>query len=337
MDDGQALKLFDEIISNKFNQEKLCEMFEQNYTILFECVLQNNDKSNKALAILLENGIKSQIKANKDILFCFKECAIGHRNVDALRIYFQYDFEPNTELFRNFVEVSALFYDHTQREEALKIILNHAKNSPTWVEKMDYFRAIRTAKDVFMLANYGARFQKKLYDLPNSFIKYDPLDGPMIEVTAAELKKHCALVASGLEPCFPEIDPIRQVANGQEDFDEALVVFRKQPFTRIIMQSGYKTTFCRNQAILSEYVKPFWKEIEDFKRMYSRQPLSLQRLAANVIRKELRPNAVVGSRVLAQVQPGKEVPPLYPHLVPQITFGLTEENIEKTLEEKLSN
>ena len=92
--------------------------------------------------------------------------------------------------------------------------------------------------------------------------------------------------------------------------------------------------FCRSEVDLTEYNDDFLEEINKFRQLYSSQPLSLQRLAANVIRKELHPNAVVGSRILAQVQPGEEFPLIYPHLVPEITFGLTQENVEKTLGEE---
>ena len=99
------------------------------------------------------------------------------------------------------------------------------------------------------------------------------------------------------------------------------------------MLSGYKTIFCRNTANLSRYSKAFLDKIKEFKKLYSSQPLPLQRLAANVIRNELYPNAVVGWRVLAQVQPGEKFPILPPQMQSYITFGLTQENIDKLVEE----
>ena len=100
------------------------------------------------------------------------------------------------------------------------------------------------------------------------------------------------------------------------------------------MHTGYKTIFCRNHTDLSKYNEKLLEDIQQFKELYSSQPLSLQRLAANVIRKELYPNAVVGSRVLAQVQPGDTSPLLPLQLASEISFGLTQENVEKTLDEE---
>ena len=138
----------------------------------------------------------------------------------------------------------------------------------------------------------------------------------------------------GLKPYFSEEDQIGDFPNGQQDFDEALVRYREYKFTRTIMQSGYKTIFCRNLAKLSQYSEWYLEKVQHFKQLYSSQPLSLQRLAANAVRNNLYPNAVVGSRVLGQVQPGEEFPLIYSHLVSYIMFGLTQENVEKSLDGK---
>ena len=97
------------------------------------------------------------------------------------------------------------------------------------------------------------------------------------------------------------------------------------------MLIGYKTIFCQNTFNLSSYSDDCFEDIKEFKKLYSSQPLSLKRLAANVIRKELYPNAVVGSRVLAQIQPGEISSILPPQVASYITFGLTHENVEKVL------
>ena len=143
----------------------------------------------------------------------------------------------------------------------------------------------------------------------------------------------------GLRQYYPEHDIIDghvfdRIEEQRPHFDLALVRLREKTYTRIIMLTGYKTIFCRNQADLSNYNRNTLEEINEFKKLYSSQPLSLKRLAANVIRKELYPNAVVGSRILAQVQPGEKSSILPPQVASYITFGLTQENVEKVLDEE---
>ena len=100
------------------------------------------------------------------------------------------------------------------------------------------------------------------------------------------------------------------------------------------MLSGYKTLFCGNTFNVSICNISAHERIKEFKQLYSCQPLSLKRLAANIIRVELYPNAVVGSSVLSQTQPGEKSAIIPRELASFITFGLTQENIDQVMEEE---
>ena len=231
--------------------------------------------------------------------------------MDAMRLLLKYFPGVQFASLRNFDRCNVYFYDDPcMREEALKLILENAKNIVEWVNEDDYFSNSRTVDEVFMLANYGARFTgEKIYDLCD-FCR-------SCYIKPSLFQTYCALCVCGLWPLCREYGLIDE--NLRRNFDICMVRFRKGTFIRIIMQCGYKTVFCRDQTNLSND-DDFEEEIKHFKELYSSQPLSLQRLAANVIRKELYPNAVVGSRVLGQVQPGEKSSILPRKLASYITF-----------------
>ena len=250
--------------------------------------------------------------------------AMKHESVDVMRLLLKYDSDFAS--FENFSRCSFFFDYHPRKEEVLKLILENSKDIHEWVNDPNYVIDICTAGDVFMLANHGARFSgKEIFDLYVDFYNtnFDKRD----------LQKCCALCICGLRPLFQEFGSSLKYESTRRHFDAAILWYRKRMFIRIFMQCGYKTIFCGDQINLSNHDKNFVEEIKHFKKLYSSQPLSLKRLAANVIRKELYPNAVVGSRVLAQVQPGDTSPLLPLQLATEITFGLTQENVEKTLDE----
>ena len=94
--------------------------------------------------------------------------AIKHKSVDVICLMLKYDSDFAS--FDNFYWCSLYFEDHPRREDALKLILENAKNIHKWVDKGRYFRAIRTASDVFMFANHGARFSgKEIFDFYDDF------------------------------------------------------------------------------------------------------------------------------------------------------------------------
>ena len=252
--------------------------------------------------------------------------ALQYKNVDAVRLLFRY--VPKSGSYGNFISFSTNFTNHIKRPEALHVILDNSPSCPAWIYECNYFYNIRTPSDVFILSNHGGLFRKKIYDFRDSILDYDLLHDPVLYGTTREVRRQCAFSVCGLKAYFPAFNP-----NERVDFDMALVKYRKHNSTRIIMCSGYKTMFCKNEAKLSNYTKEYLEEIKLFK-LYSSQPLSLKGLVANVIRNELYPNAVVGSRVLGQVQPGEKSSILPPQVASYITFGLTQENVEKSLEGK---
>ena len=251
--------------------------------------------------------------------------AIKHKSVDVICLMLKYDSDFAS--FENFYWCSFYFDDHPRREEVLKLILENAKDICEWVNDPNYVSDIGRCGDVFMLANHGARFSgKEIFDFYDDFYNTN--------FVKRYLRKYCALCVCGLRPLFKEYDNNDEYENIRRYFDTAILTHRKRTFTRIFMQCGYKTIFCGDQINLSNYDKDCVEEIQHFKQLYSSQPLSLQRLAANVIRNELYPNAVVGSRVFAQIQPGEKSPIIPRELTPFITFGLTQENIDQLMEEE---
>ena len=96
------------------------------------------------------------------------------------------------------------------------------------------------------------------------------------------------------------------------------MLHRKPMLCDVIWKSGYPP---KNFEIIpkSFFRRKLKKNIEEYQSKYP-QPLTLQRLAANVIRTSLRPNAVAGLKHL-------QLPPGFDSSV--ITLGLTKENFHE--------
>ena len=105
----------------------------------------------------------------------------------------------------------------------------------------------------------------------------------------------------------------------QEAFDTAFILYVGNPQLQdLVIQSGYRFSF--KQEYFEEMLSRDSESANkiDFIREKMKRPLTLQRLAANVIRTSLRPNAVAGLKHL-QLPPGFDQS--------YITLGLTKEII----------
>ena len=103
--------------------------------------------------------------------------------------------------------------------------------------------------------------------------------------------------------------------NCKELFNIILVKEAARPSVQLIMESGFQPDFQSTPLFIN---KTYAEERDRFKKMYNR-PLSLERLAANAIRRSLKPNAIVGARKL--VEQGK-LPPVA-SISECITLGVT--------------
>ena len=82
----------------------------------------------------------------------------------------------------------------------------------------------------------------------------------------------------------------------QSILDRLLVSYSGRPACDVIIRSGYRPTDVDQLAEAEPKLKD---DVTRFKEMYSK-PLSLQQLAANVVRTRLQPNAVVGAKKLVE-------------------------------------
>ena len=89
----------------------------------------------------------------------------------------------------------------------------------------------------------------------------------------------------------------------------------------VIMDSGFRP---KNVDDVADEHPELAERVEQFKQKYMyRGPLSLQKLAANVVRSRLKPNTVAGARALVKAGLPKKL------LMPSLTLGLTERDMYK--------
>ena len=168
---------------------------------------------------------------------------------------------------------------------------------------------------VFMLAEHGAR-----YDIPSQ-ATMQGVDYNFPTVKARMLQdvlfdeglrillvvKIICLIAIGETPHFQQPDK-----SALQKFDAFLVKYMDRNMVNVITESGYRPQELASDVESGDISA---EEVEKFQAMFNRV-LSLQRLAANVIRTSLRPNAVAGLKQLP-------LPVMFDKTF--ITLGLTQE------------
>ena len=321
--------VFDEIIENKSNKDKLkSTVCDKNTDIILECIKLNCEKGNEVLKILFENGLEQEWCMD---LVCF-ELAIKYLNIDALRLFYTLVFPGQYADFKTFSNFSESTGDHPRRHEALEVLLQNSTSIQVWHRQPSYFRSMHTPTDIFMLANHGACFNYSNF-LTKIVITAPKQNGHYICVNDFGLKYMCAYEICGLKSTWggEQCSPLggKEVTGDQFVINQSLVFNKNLNATRIIMESGFRSIFARDGAEKELKNYGTLKDIKLFNQMYSRKPLSLQRLAADVIRKELQPNAIIGSRILA------ETGELSKEQASYIIFDLTTENVEQVLSKKL--
>ena len=284
------------------------------------------------MRILLEAVLNSPYKIynswyNIYDFYYLLETAIRHNNRRAALILLKHDSFGKCTSYAHFKYFSrTLDIKDPIRLEIIQFILEFSQNHAMWIEEKDYFCCQRTASDVLFLASYGAPFK--------NIVNFAKTMSQCYSELLTDAKRHCAFWVCGVQTDFNKFHGIWDNNCTRASFDEFLVQNRKLNFCKIIMQTGFKTIFCRENIRGFRNNAAFSTQLSQFKALHSSRPLSLKRLAANVIRKELYPNALVGSRVLGQISHGDKSPLIPLQVSSYITFGLTYENIDKTLDER---
>ena len=160
----------------------------------------------------------------------------------------------------------------------------------------------------FILAALGCRFDEAF--IGKSLMSECILQGVSSTYVTETALKICCLLAFGED--FPKNHFT------YENLDHFLVKLRSRKAVRIIIQSGYRPR-SKNLALLQHKGKITSSDVQEFCEKHP-LPLTLERLAANVVRTSLQPNAVFGARKLA------EAGEIIAEHQSFITLGITKEN-----------
>ena len=243
--------------------------------------------------------------------------AIKHRNCDAIRILCEFgaSFE---EIVKDY-ELSHNLYllDHWQTdgidEDALKTMIQcgYEVHSNHKYPKGGFLHFAKP-RNVLVLAELGYRYDVAVGGKRPLAKSIDRLSYFSCTHVTAYALKICTLLAMR--------DDLVKYAFEDSEFDQFLVSLRSYDAVRIILQSGY----CPKQESLRSLQQEDKIKADDMKDFWETHPLplTLERLAANVIRKSLQPNAVVGVKRLVET----DLLPL-PYFSTFITFGVTKQNV----------
>ena len=169
-----------------------------------------------------------------------------------------------------------------------------------------------SAEEIFLLAKLGAKNPKG-----KKMFKQCHWNGKHQEFTVTQI---CALIVMGYQINDSDFNLKSFPSRRMFQWHISHTYFDKQVL-RIILESGFQPKFVEptrnDEMFMRRFAYPLHNvanKLDRLKRL-TWQPLALQRLAANVIRTSLQPNAVAGL-------PNLDIPPI---LKPYIIHGLTEE------------
>ena len=301
--------------------------------LILEVLKRRGKSANRALRILLENGANPlEMKRTTECIVIPIISAVIYENVTAFSTLCDYigDIRNAKILGKPLLRYILTRYQGKNRRLDSKFveILASKGVSVNVINPSGYgASSLHIAKSYTMwaLAEAGAR-----YDLTARFIskinraytfKCTPLEHFIHEdlvdfrqphfvgVSHRLLRVLCVMLAIG--------DTLNDIPNGYDLALDAIVVSTVGYRTcQVIMDSGYRVKdleeVCRKLPLLTPAALLF-------QRKYS-GPLSLQKLAANVVRRQLRPNAVAGAREL--MNKGE-----VPKNMLSLTLGLTKEDL----------
>ena len=285
-------------------------------------IRENSKIGNSELRLLFKFVInpKRTVKLGSDSReVSFVEIAFKHCNVEALKMLLC-EFGANPNICRGYINLTTnvSFIDSLAKMPNPKVIecflelgvdvnVLTEKGRPLHflcrndVQIGNHRQWMLLVAKVFILAVKGAR-----YDLTDGIHAQNTPKNLLVQDFAlckfddkhqwSTFQKLCLLIAIGEDSTFDEPQPHHGFAGmfPSRIFEEHLVMYfyffkNSRYLCELIMQSGYRLKHLDEIAAKSLHSA---HQVSIFRRFFNREPLSLQRLAGNVVRTSLRPNAV---------------------------------------------
>ena len=287
----------------------------------------NCEQGNRALKRFLEHGadpnLKMKIKDRRaTYVYTPLLIAIKFKNCEAIRILCEFgasfqEITKHKQLSKTLYSMEYSIVGYVRIDQnVLKTMLNcgydiHAVHKHT----NGGFLHFANARNVIVLAALGAR-----YDVPviKGLYPIEGFDYSHMQFYSGLVTEHALRVC-----CFLAIGAtLKKRGHKNLELDHFLVSLQTCGAARVIMQSSYcpqpknLRSLQKKGKIKHDQIKSFWEKHP--------LPLTLERLAANVVRTSLQPNAVVGVNRLVEVG----LLPM-PYFSSFITLGLTKHKLSE--------
>ena len=306
------------ILENAESPSKIKEWIQERWAIVHEVIAENTEEGNKALAVLLKYGASTRNVALlgggyfESSNACFQyplTTAYFNRNLPAFRMLCQHGVNEKQMWYRcGENEVSLLKVVLKNRwkdtdskgaftDEVVQLMLRHGASINEPCEELflhahpaNMWALAEAGADYSNYSNYGS--DKKVTALHFSFLKF-------ISLVPQYQLEVCMLLAMG--------DAIENTLVPSYIATTAIMIHYCCKCCDVIVSSGYRS---QHLDYVAKKFPELAQNVEKFKKNFNK-PLSLEQLAANVIRPFLKPNTVVGAKrfveegVLAALQTRK--------------------------------